>query len=110
MPTGLLVRFQETEAALDKVVWHLGLATYMEHSELSRQLEELLEVPHLVLYALGSHYAAKLDISKRDHGTAISVVGEVFKLAGAMAAAYEPSTESDDDPGANEQRHGMRLN
>ena len=49
MPTGLLVRCQETRAQRDRVVWHLGLATYMEHGELRRQLKEVLEVLYLLI-------------------------------------------------------------
>ena len=49
MPTRLLVRCQETRARRDRFVWHVRLATYMQHGELSRQLKELLEVLYLLI-------------------------------------------------------------
>ena len=104
MANDLLSRFHAMRVAVDGFVWHLNLATYGDHRELCGQLDDMLEVPHMVLHALGTHYASRLEIANKDHAMAIVVVGEVFKLTGEMAMMYEPDGNREASEGAGAAR------
>ena len=89
MPQDMLIAFLTMLQVVGSIAWHLGLSTYEEHKERWEQLRAAL-APHEALHALASFYAGKLNVGDRRHAEAIATLGQVFQLAGAMAAAYVP--------------------
>ena len=85
-----LLKFEESNRALENALFGVQLDNYASYAERRRQIEAVCPAPHGVLLLLATHYLAKLDPLNPEHGEAIEAIGGVIEFAGRMACLYRP--------------------
>ena len=79
----LTAKIQKAEADIEHEIWKAGIGPWEEYAAYSRSLIELGLTPHEILLHKAMRYLTKLSIEKQ-HATAIQVMGEVIRFAGAL--------------------------